>query len=148
MKRGQKDKLGKDSVKTIGTVTVGECENVSTDKPWEPVTINSSPFSVVTNPNGFIFAHGSACGSLPTTSVEGFTYVADVYYFRRDKDGIDIDRYLGSITPTHTLAILKLPERFISYHHLRPSDPIISNLPKEKQEFVLGILIGVGTCTI
>ena len=127
-------------LKPIGTVNLQENDNVSTLKPWEPVTVGSSPFSVVTEPNGFMFAHGSACGSIPTTSLYGQTYVSDVHFFRRDGNGVDVDQYRGSITPTNTLAILKIPSNLISQHHLKPTDPIISNLPFGRQKQVLGIL--------
>lgn len=126
--------------KPIGTVNLQEINNVSTKTPWEPVTVDNSPFSVVTQPNGFLLAHGSACGSLPTTSLEGHTYVSDVHFLRRDSNGVDVDRYLGSIMPTNTLAVLKIPSDQIPYHHLKPTDPIINNLPLDKQTLVLRIL--------
>ena len=130
----------KNQPKQIGTVNLQENDNVSTPTPWKPVTIGSSPFSVVSEPNGFMFAHGSACGSLPTTSLEGHSYVSDVYYFRKDGNGVDVDRYLGSITPTETLAILKIPNSQILHHHLKLTDSIVSNLPVDNQRQVLGIL--------
>lgn len=126
--------------KLIGTVNLQENNNVSTPKPWEAVTVGSSPFSAVREPNGFMFAFGSACGSLASTSIEGWKYVSDVYYFRKDGNGVDLDRYLGSATPTNTLAILKIPTNLISQHHLKPTDPIICNLPVDRQKQVLGIL--------
>jgi hypothetical protein len=126
--------------KLIGTVNLQENDNVLTQKPWGRVTIGNSPFSVVAQSNGFMFAYGSACGSLASVSIEGWKYVSDVHYFRRDGNGVDVDRYLGSITPTNTLAILKIPSGYISYHHLKPTDPIICNLPVDKQKQVLGIL--------
>lgn len=126
--------------KIIGTVNLQEIDNVSTQKPWEPVTIYNSPFSVVTQPNGFMFAHGSACASLPSTSVEGWRYASDVYFFRRDCNGVDVDRYLGSITTTQTFVILKISSGQIPYHHLEPTDPIVNNLPVDRKEQVLGIL--------
>lgn len=126
--------------KEIGTVNLQENNNVSTPKPWEPVTVGNSPFSVVTEPRGFMFAHGSACGSLPTTSLHGQTYVSDVHFFRRDGNGVDVDQYRGSINPTNTLSVLKIPSDLIAHHHLKPTDPIISNLPVDKQKQVLGIL--------
>ena len=129
-----------DNLKLVGTVNLKENNNVSTPKPWELVIVGSSPFSVVTEPKGFMFAIGSACGSLASTSIEGWRYVSDVYYFRKDGDGVDLDRYLGSITPTNTLAILKIPSKLIAQHHLKPTDPVISNLPVDKQKQVLGIL--------
>lgn len=130
----------KDQPKNIGTVCLQENANVSTQKPWEPVTVGSSPFSAVREPNGFMFAFGSACGSLASTSIEGWRYVSDVYYFRKDGDGVDLDRYLGSITPTNTLAILKIPSSQTPYHHLKPTDLIVSNLPVDKEKQVLSIL--------
>ncbi len=126
--------------KQIGTVNLKENNNASTQTPWQPVTIGSSPYSVVTEPRGFLFAHGSSCGSLPTTSLEGYTYVSDIHYFRKDGNGVDVDRYIGSITPTNTLAILKIPSQQIPFHHLIPTDPIINNLPVDKQKQVLSIL--------
>lgn len=124
----------------IGTVAIQENNNVSTAVPWEPVTKPKLPYSVLSQPNGFMFAYGSACGSLPTTSLEGYTYVSDTYVFRKDGDGIDLDRYIGSITQTNTLAILKIPSQQIPYHHLRATHPIINNLPVDKQRQVLSIL--------
>lgn len=125
--------MRKDEPKVIGTVALQENNNISTSKSWEPVTLSNLPYSVLSQPNGFMFTHGSACGSLPTTSVEGYTYVSDTHVFRQDRNGIDIDRYIGSITPTNTLAILKIPNQRIPYHHLKPTDPIINNLPPDKQ---------------
>lgn len=91
--------------------------------------------------NGFMFAHGSACGSLPSTSTEGWRYIADVYFFRKDQDNkVDVDRYIGSITPDETLAILKIPISQIPEHHLKSTDPLINNLPSDKQKQVLSIL--------
>lgn len=126
--------------KFIGTVNIQENHNISTQKPWEAVTIESSPFSLVTKPNGFMFAHGSACSSLPSTSTEGWRYVADVCFFRKDGNGIDVDRYIGSVTPSNTLAILKILPSQISQHHPKSIDPIISNLPNDKQKQVLSII--------
>ncbi len=127
-------------LKLVGTVSLQECDNVSTQHPWKPVTIGSSPFSVVTEPTGFMFAHGSACGSLASTSTEGWKYVFDAYYFRKDHNRIDLDRYLGSITPTNTLAVLKVPSSQTQYHHLKSTDPIIGRLPIDRQNQILGIL--------
>lgn len=128
------------NLKLVGTVNPQENNNVSTPKPWELVTVGSSPFSVVTEPSGFMFAHGSARGSLPTTPLDGQTYVSDVYFFRRDGNGVDVDQYRGSITPTNTLAVLKIPNNLVAHHHLKPTDPIINNLPIDKQKQVLSIL--------
>ncbi len=86
-------KMNTNQPKEIGTISLKENDNVSTPKPWEPVTVGSSPFSVVTEPRGFMFAHGSACGSLASTSIEGWRYVSDVHYFRKDGNGIDLDRF-------------------------------------------------------
>lgn len=130
----------KNTFKEIGTISLQETDNVSIPNPWEPVTVGSSPFSIVAEPYGFMFAHGSACASFATNSREGWTYVSDVYYFRRDGNGIDLDRYLGSITPTNTLAILKVHNSLVTQHHLKPTDPIINNLPVDKQKQVLSIL--------
>lgn len=132
--------MKKSKPKVVGIVSLQENDNISTAKPWEPVTKANLPYSVLSQPNGFMFAHGSACGSLPSISREGWRYVADVHFFRKDKNGVDVDRYIGSITPSRTLAILKIPSGKISEHHLRQSDPIISNLPSDEQKQVLSIL--------
>ena len=126
--------------KFIGTVNLDEVKNISTDTPWEPVTNNNLPFGVMGTPNGFLFTHGSACASLATTSIEGYAYVADVLVFRRDGTAVDVDRYLGSITPTFTLGVLKIPNGQIPYHHLKANASIISNLPSDKREQVLSII--------
>ena len=126
--------------KPIGTVSIEENGNISTEKPWEPVTTPVVPYSTLSRPNGFLFAHGSACTSLATTSIEGHTYVSDVHIFRQDGNSVDVDRYIGSITPTNTLVILKISSSQILHHHLGIKDPIINNLPADKQRQVLNIL--------
>jgi len=126
--------------KPIGTVNIEENGNMSTQKPWEPVTMPVMPYSAISLPRGFLFAHGSACTSLATTSIEGYTYVSDVHIFRQDGNNVDVDRYIGSITPTNTLAILKVPSSQIPHHHLGINDPIINNLPADKQEQVINVL--------
>ncbi|OGG13795.1 hypothetical protein A2773_01580 [Candidatus Gottesmanbacteria bacterium RIFCSPHIGHO2_01_FULL_39_10] len=128
--------------KPIGTVSLGENNNVSTQNPWEPVTRPTMPYSVLTNPNGFMFAHGSACGSLATTSIEGYKYVSDVHIFRQDGTAVDVDRYIGSVTPENALAVLKIPSGQIPHHHLNLGHPIISNLPPEQKQWVSDILQG------
>lgn len=132
--------MRKDEPSVIGTVALQENNNISTSSPWETVTLSNLPYSVLSQPPNFMFAHGSACGSAPTTSLEGHTYVSDLYVFRRDKNGVDVDRYLGSITPTNTLAILKIPNPQIQFHHLKPTDPIISHLPMQDQKQLRSIL--------
>ena len=126
--------------KLIGTVSLYEIINISTSSPWEVVTTNNIPTSALGTPNGFLFTHGSACSSLPTTSLEGYTYVADFYLFRIDRNGVDTDRYIESVTPTNTLAILKVPNEQNNFHHLKPTSSIIENLPIENQEQVQNIL--------
>lgn len=128
--------------KPIGTVSVDENNNISTQNPWEPVTTPTIPYSVLSHPDGFMFAHGSACGSLPTTSIEGYKYVADVHVFRQDGTAVDVDRYIGSVTPENTLAVLKVPNGQIPYHHLNLSHAIVSNLPIEQRQQVNDILQG------
>lgn len=126
--------------KLIGTVSLDEVKNISTDTPWEPVTNPNLPFSVMGTPSGYLFTHGSACVSLATTSLQGHTYVAHALVFRQDGTAIDIDGYFGSITPTNTLGVLKIPNGQIPYHHLRANNPIINNLPTDKGEQVLSII--------
>lgn len=126
--------------KIIGTVNLEENNNMSTSLPWEPVTTPKIPFSVITPPQGFLFVHGSACGSLPTTSLEGYTYVSDTYIFRQDGNNIDTDRYIGSITQDNFLALLKIPSEQNPYHHLKPTDLIITNLTPNWQQQVKTIL--------
>ncbi len=126
--------------KLIGTVSLDEIKNISTDSPWEPVTNPNLPFSVMGTPNGYLFTHGSACASLATTSILGYTYVAHALVFRQDGTVVDVDGYLGSITPTNTLGVLKIPNGQIPYHHLRINDSIINNLPTDKREQVLSII--------
>lgn len=132
--------MSNDEPKVVGTVVLQENNNISTSKPWESVTKENLPYSVLSQPNGFMFTHGSACGSMPITSIEGYTYVSDMHVFRQDGNEIDVDRYIGSITPTNTLAVLKIPNQKIPYHHLKPIDHIINNLPPDKQKLVLGFL--------
>lgn len=126
--------------KPIGTVSVDEVKNMSTNTPWEPVTNPDLPFSVMGTPSGYLFTHGSACASLATTSILGQTYVAHALVFRQDGTAVDVDGYFGSITPTNTLGVLKINSSQIPYHHLKANDPILNNLPSDKREQVLNII--------
>jgi len=124
----------------VGTVDLTENKNISIDQPWMPVTTPNLPFSALSEPDGFLFTHGSACGSLPTTSLEGYKYVTDIHVFRQDGAAVDVDRYIGSVTPANTLAILKIPSSLIPHHHLDLSDPIVSSLPTQQQQQVQNII--------
>lgn len=126
--------------KMIGTVNVDESKNFSTLVPWEAVTKPELPYSALTKPNGFMFAHGSACASMATLSAEGYKYIGDTYVFRQDGTAVDVDRYLGSITPDNTLAVLKIPSQQIPFHHLQPNHAIIGSLPIDRQTQILNIL--------
>lgn len=86
--------------------------------------------------------YGSACGSLSTTSIEDYKYVADVHVFRQDGTAVDVERYIGSITPKNTLAVLKIPSGQIPHHRLNLTHPIVSNLPTEQRQQVNDILQG------
>lgn len=130
----------KNTPKQIGTVSLTENNNFSTSIPWECVTKNNLPYSILSLPDGFMFACGSACLSLATTSIQGYTYVQNTHVFRKDGTGVDVDRYLGSITPTDTIAVLKLPNDQIPFHHLKLTDSIISNLPLDKRKQICNIL--------
>lgn len=126
--------------KNIGTVNLNETKEFSTSVPWEAVTKAQLPYTILTKPNGFLFTHGSACASMATTSHQGYRYIEDTYIFRQDGTAVDVDRYLGSITPQNTQAVLKVPSGQIPFHHLRTSDSIFKELPADKQAQILSIL--------
>ncbi len=91
---------------------------------------------------GFYLRMALACGSLPTTSIEGYKYVADVHVFRQDGKAVDVDRYIGSVTPESTLAVLKIPSDQIPHHHLNLTHPIFVRLPAIQQQQISDILQG------
>ena len=123
-----------DLLKTIGTVSIKELNNISSAVPWEELVRKDIPFSTIGTPDGYLFTQGSACGSLATTSAIGWTYNADLYVYRRDGIGIDRDRYLGSITPENNVAVLLVSKQLTPYHHIKLNDPPLISLPAIHQE--------------
>lgn len=132
--------MTKKQPKPIGTTCLNEIDNLSTHKPWGPKTVEDIPISAISAPKGYLFTHGSACASLPTTSPDGYEYVLDLYVFRQDGNGVDTDRYIGSISPDGSLVTLKIPHEHNPYHHLNPLDPVVTKLSPKKQKRVLEIL--------
>lgn len=129
-------------LKNIGTVCIQEIENMSSSMPWEDLVKEDIPFSAIGAPSGYLFAQGSACGSLATTSAFGWTYIADFYVWRRDGIGIDRDRYLGSVTPGNTVAVLLVSKKLTPYHHLKLNDPPLNSLSTIYQENIKNLLRG------
>lgn len=118
--------MKKHELKVIGTVSSEELSNISTDTPWQPVVTQKIPFSVINQPNGYLRTFGSACGSLATTSLEGWRYTADIYV-AREKPGKSIiatDRYLGSTTPDGCYAILLVPKRSNPIHYIESQNTL------------------------
>ena len=129
-------------LKNIGTVSTQELENISSPMPWEELFKEDIPFSAIGTPNGYLLTQGSACDSLSTTSTHGWKYNADFYVYRRDGNGIDRDRYLGSVTPENSVAVLLVPKQFTPYHHLKLNDPPLIGLPVNYRENVENVLLG------
>ena len=131
-----------DLLKIIGTVSIKELNNISSPVPWEELVRKDIPFSTIGTPNGYLFTQGSACGSLATTSAIGWTYNADFYVYRRDRMGIDRDRYLGSVTPDNSVAVLLVSKQLTPYHHIKLNDLPLISLPAIHQENIKDLLLG------
>lgn len=129
-----------DLLKTIGTVSTQELGNISSHISWEELVRKDIPFSAIGTPDGYLLTQGSACSSLATTSALGWKYNADFYVWRRDGTGIDRDRYLGSVTPENTLAVLLVSKQLTPYHHLRLDDPPLISLPTIYQKSIKELL--------
>lgn len=99
------------------------------------------PYSNLSEPNGFMFSYGSACGLLASTLIEGYKYVGDTYFFRQEGTAVDVDRYLGSIAPDNILAVLTISSGQIPFHHLQLNHVIIGSLPIDRQKQILSILV-------
>lgn len=124
--------------KLIGTISVEDIDRYS--KNWDPVVLESSPFGVVTEPDGFMWSFGSANSSLATTSAEGFTYIADTNLFRvGDSNVVKVDRYIGSST-SDSVHIYKIDNGLIGYHHLKIGDEIFGRLPDPYQSVIRDLL--------
>jgi len=127
-------------LKNIGTTDKQEVDNISSAKPWEELIISDIPFSPIGTPNGYMFTQGSACGSLPTVSAEGWKYNADIYIWRRDGTAVDRDRYLGSVGLNGDLSILLVPKLQTPDHHVGIPSSAFDSLPTIYQGTVAGIL--------
>lgn len=130
----------KSNLKPIGTVSIEELNNLALKDPWQEVVMEFLPFSVIGSPNGFICSQGSAGTSLPTTSMEGWKYVADFYLYRQDGTMVDRDRYLGSVSLDCKLTVLLVSKKQTPYHHLKLNDPPMNSLPAIYQERIKNIL--------
>lgn len=124
--------------KPIGTINAQEIKFLSTQTPWEEVLKEDIPLSCVGTPDGYLFTQGSACGSLATTSIEGFNYNSDSYIWRKDGTLVDRDRYFTSpIDNTGSVVVYMAPKNQTPYHHLKLNDPLVLNLPPKFGERVL-----------
>lgn len=132
-----------DLLKTIGTVSTQELDNIGSYVPWEELVRKDIPFSAIRTPDGYLLTRGSACSSLATTSVLGWKYNVDFYVWRRDGVEIDRDRYLGSITANHTLAVLLVSKQLTPYHHIKLNDPPLISLPTIHQQKIENLLRGM-----
>lgn len=119
-------------LKIIGTCVLSEISDLSTDTPWEEIELGNIPHpSILTKPNRYLCTSGSACGSLPTTSSQGWRYVEDFYNYRKDGDLIDRDRYLGSTDPNGNIVVMMVPKSDTPYHHIDPKNPPKIALPQK-----------------
>lgn len=134
--------MNDNQLKTIGTVSIQELKNISSYVPWEELVKKDIPFSAIGTPDGYLFTQGSACSSLATTSTLGWMYNADFYVWRLDGIGVDRDRYLGSVTPENTLAVLLVSKQLTPYHHLELNDPPLISLPIIHQKNIKSLLRG------
>ena len=135
----------KEKIKLIDHIPLEEIKVTEGEYPWEPKTMVTKPVSSISLPSGFLFWHGSACASMATTSAQGLSYVADWYLFREDKLGVDVERYVGSVSyldPLNPLAVLKIPSWQIPFHHLMPTSSILGSLPLNNRQLVLCKLQG------
>lgn len=122
------------SAKFIGIVGIEDINKTVAELPWQPLSFGSIiPYRVVNpTPNHFLTV-GSGNISLATTSFYGYRYVSGIDVFRFDGPGIiDVDHYFATPMKDNTFIIYKTPVVYIPYHHLKPTAPIINNLPVDK----------------
>lgn len=130
--------------KFIGTVGWDDVAKTIRDNPWEPIAFDWAPYSVVKPSPHYLFTMGSGCfPSLATTSIYNHIYYSAIDVLRQDyRNGtvvIDIDHFIAKEGKDSFYVYQYPPTR---YHHLKPSDKIITYVPPIWQPYLKRVAKG------
>lgn len=114
------------------------------DEPWKTKLFTYPPYEGINPSREYMFTLGSAYISLATVAY-GFQYVSAIDVFRHAFNSsnpseplVNVDHYIaGSISPDQ-FAVFKTPPQ--SYHWLKPTDGIITEIPLDWQMTVRDML--------
>ena len=119
--------------KLINFAPVQDILATTAENPWEPLSFDYIPYTVIAPPEGYLFTCGSGVAnyaSFATTSAQGFTYVSAIDVFRNDWDRngnllVDVDRYLAGLPVNGSVPVYQSPKDWYPYHHLKLDDDLL-----------------------